>query len=113
VAKGGPKLKPTSGDQGSSTNTKPDGTSHLISTATTMPLLANYIGNRLQTIVVDKTGLTGSYDFTLDWAPNEAQDSSAPSLVTALHDQLGLRLESGKNPLEVLVIDKIERPSAN
>jgi len=113
VAKGGPKLKLTGGDESSSTNTLPDGTSHMVAANTSMAMLANYIGNRLGAMVVDKTGLTGVYDFKLDWAPDERPDSSAPSLVTALRDQLGLRLESGKNPVEVLVIDSIERPSAN
>lgn len=113
VAKGGPKVKLTGGEESSSTNTLPDGTSHLIATNTSMAMLASYIGNRLGAMVVDKTGLAGVYDFKLDWAPDERPDSTAPSLVTALRDQLGLRLESGKNPIEVLVIDKIERPSAN
>jgi len=113
VAKGGPKLKLTGGDESSATNTTADGTSHLAATNTTMALLASYIGNRLGAIVVDGTGLAGAYDFKLDWAPDESPDSAAPPLVTALRDQLGLRLESGKNPVEVLVIDKIERPSEN
>lgn len=58
-------------------------------------------------IVVDKTALTGSYDFTLDWAPEETQDSSAPSLVTAIQEQLGLRLESQKAPVDVLLVDAL------
>jgi uncharacterized protein (TIGR03435 family) len=60
--------------------------------------------------VLDRTGISGVYDFTLDWIPDE----SAPSLFTALQEQLGLRLEAQKGSVEVLVVDSMERkPSAN
>ena len=71
------------------------------------------VGGRL---VVDKTGLTGKYDFTLRWTPDTIQsaDSDAgPSLFTALQEELGLRLESTKAPVDVLVIDQVELPTAN
>jgi uncharacterized protein (TIGR03435 family) len=71
------------------------------------------VGNRLARIVVDRTGLAGSYDFTLEWAPDETSDSAVPGLVAALRDQLGLRIEAQKAPVEVLVIDRIGRPSEN
>ena len=64
-------------------------------------------------LVVDKTGLATPYDFTLDWFVSTATDATGPSLFTALQEQLGLRLEPAKGPVEVLVIDHIERPSAN
>jgi uncharacterized protein (TIGR03435 family) len=59
--------------------------------------------------------LTGneSYDFTLEWARHETPDSSAPSLVAALREQIGLNPESQKSPVEVLVIDSIQRPAEN
>jgi uncharacterized protein (TIGR03435 family) len=74
--------------------------------------------------VVDKTGLSGRYDFDLEWTPDESQfggalgapastDGSRPGLFAALQQQLGLRLEATKGPVEVLVIDQIERPSEN
>jgi uncharacterized protein (TIGR03435 family) len=73
--------------------------------------------------VVDRTGLGGKYDFDLEWTPDETQfdgqgppaspDSTAPDLFAALQRQLGLRLEATKGPVEVLVIDKVERPTAN
>jgi uncharacterized protein (TIGR03435 family) len=88
-------------------------TAQLVATATSMEMLAGYLGNRLGAIVVDKTGLTGSYDFTLEWSPDTAQDAAAPSLVTAVREQLGLRLEQQKQPVSVLVIDGIERPTEN
>jgi len=66
--------------------------------------------------VVDRTGLKGLYDFTLEWTPDrpEGQDNPGPSLFTALQEQLGLKLESVKAPVEVLVVDSVEkRPSGN
>lgn len=73
--------------------------------------------------VVDKTGLTGRYDFDLDWAPDETQfggglpaasaDAPSPPLFTAVEEQLGLRLMAAKGPVEALVVDRAEPPSAN
>jgi len=60
--------------------------------------------------ILDRTGLTGAYDLTLKWDPT---DATGPSLFTAIQEQLGLKLESTKAPVEVLVIDHIERPSEN
>ena len=83
------------------------------------------VGGRM---VLNETGLNDRYDFTLHWTPEIpattipegqtppsqlAPDSSAPSLFTALQEQLGLRLESTKAPVDVLVIDYIEKPSPN
>ena len=72
--------------------------------------------------VIDRTGLTGAYSFTLRWStdelsavpetPTREQDKS-PSIFTALREQLGLRLDSTKGPLEVIVIDRAEKPSEN
>jgi uncharacterized protein (TIGR03435 family) len=77
--------------------------------------------------VVDQTGLTGRYDFTLEWfdetgafgprppapAPGAAADPQGPSFLEALRDQLGMKLESTRAPVQFLVIDHIERPSEN
>lgn len=73
--------------------------------------------------VVDKTGLEGTFDFTLEWAPESrtatASDAPAPSVpagptaIEALRDQLGLKLVSTKAPLRILIVDKVERPSEN
>lgn len=66
--------------------------------------------------VVDKTGLTGIYDIDLTWTPDSTEAStelSGPSLFTAIQEQLGLKLEAGKGPVEVIVVDSAEKPSAN
>jgi uncharacterized protein (TIGR03435 family) len=66
--------------------------------------------------VVDETGLPGRYDFTLKWTPYNSQinePNAAPDIFTAVQEELGLKLEATKGPADVLVIDHIERPSAN
>ena len=75
--------------------------------------------------VVDRTGLSGAYDFDLEWTADETQfggllhmtapadDIPKPDLFAAMRQQLGLRLEASKGPAEVLVIDHVERPSDN
>lgn len=63
--------------------------------------------------VLDRTGLTGVYDIELKWTPLPDPNSDNVSIFTAVQEQLGLRLESGAAPLDVLVIDHIERPSEN
>jgi uncharacterized protein (TIGR03435 family) len=115
AAKSGPKLKAATEDEASGTNSSGGGAgpSQLIATATSMELLAGYVGNRLGQIVLDKTGLAGAYDFTLKWTSDETPNSPAPSLVTALREQLGLRVETQKHPVEVLVIDNLDKPSEN
>ncbi|MGB7759203.1 MAG: TIGR03435 family protein [Bryobacteraceae bacterium] len=114
VAKGGPKLKPKGEGEPSGMNTSGGPReSHLIATATSTELLAAYVGNRLNRTVVDQTGLSDSYDFTLNWAPDETAESVVPPLITALREQLGLSLRSQKGPVGVLVIDSLSKPSEN
>jgi uncharacterized protein (TIGR03435 family) len=76
-------------------------------------------------VVLERTGLSGLFDFDLDWTPDQLPrqppddpeplriDPNGPTLFTALQEQLGLKLESGKGPVEVLVIDRAEKPSAD
>jgi uncharacterized protein (TIGR03435 family) len=86
------------------------------------PMLSRLLGRT----VVDKTGLKGKYDVDIEWtfdeaiviqlppdAPKPASDGAGPSIFTALQEQLGLKLESQKGPVEVLVIDRAEKPSEN
>jgi uncharacterized protein (TIGR03435 family) len=78
--------------------------------------------------VVDQTGLTDRYDFNLEWAPDQSQFASfgvhipapnaddpnpLPSLYSALQEQVGLKMETTKANVDVMVIDHIEKPSAN
>jgi uncharacterized protein (TIGR03435 family) len=64
---------------------------------------------------IDRTGLKGQYDITLKWASQRdpSEEAAGPSLFSALEDQLGLKLESTKAPVDVLVIDSIEKPTPN
>lgn len=79
-----------------------------------MATFAIALAGKLGRSVVDRTGLTGFYDFVVTWTPDEEQTNSpGPSLFTAIQEQLGLRLESTKGPVEILVIDHAEKPSEN
>ena len=63
-----------------------------------------------------KTGLTGRYDFRLQWTPDgvaTAATDAPPDLFTAIEEQLGLKLQAAKGPVETLVIDHVEQPTAN
>jgi bla regulator protein BlaR1 len=91
---------------------------------TTMELIADALPSlgRLGRPVVDRTGLSGKFDFRLEWTPepngsppnaDTQPDLQGPTFLQALHDQLGLKLKSTKGPIRTLVIDHIERPSEN
>jgi uncharacterized protein (TIGR03435 family) len=83
--------------------------------------LISMLGPQAGRPIINKTNLTGTYDFSLKFVPvaNTAAglDSNAeptgPSFFTALEEQLGLKLESSKGPVEVLVIDSVQKPSEN
>ena len=86
----------------------------IVGRATEMVVLASMLGRPLGAPVVDKTGIKGTYDFELNFAPVESPDSSLPSIFTAIKEQLGLKLESQKVPLQMLVIDNCQRvPTEN
>ena len=76
-----------------------------------MTRLATALGTPLGRIILDRTGLAGTFDVDLAWTPNQSADTSGPSLFTALQEQLGLKLESTRGPVEVLVIDRVEQPT--
>jgi uncharacterized protein (TIGR03435 family) len=93
-----------------------------------MQMLVINLANSMDRPVLDRTGLTGTYDFKLEWSPDAQGPSSiaaaggeapllpdpnGPSLFAALQEQLGLRLEPQKAPVEILVIDRAARPSEN
>jgi uncharacterized protein (TIGR03435 family) len=89
----------------------------------TLSTLAGQLSSILGRAVIDKTGLTGIFNFQIRWTPEDdsaqsgspaaTSDTAAPSLFTAIQEQLGLRLESGRGPVELLIIDRVEKPSAN
>src|SRR5208283_4735022 len=84
-------------------------------------LLAEELSKEVGRSVVDRTGIAGRYDLTVKWTPDDRVPSadgsdasrSGPSLYTAIQEQLGLKLEPTRGPVEVLVIDHIEKPSEN
>lgn len=84
-----------------------------------MESLVNALGGfGLSRMVLDRTGLKGQFDFELRWTPDnlraaagQAQANDAPSIFAALQEQLGLRLESQRGPVEFLVVDRIEQPT--
>jgi uncharacterized protein (TIGR03435 family) len=132
IAKGGPKLNQadpdnlyTNGIKGpagvAGTGSILTGSGQVIGQGVSLSMLATNLSYQFDRTVVDKTGLTGKYDFTLKWAPEQSSglangappDASGPSIFTAIQEQLGLKLESTKGPTESLIVDHIERPSAN
>jgi uncharacterized protein (TIGR03435 family) len=122
IAKGGPKLKATEAPKDGPRGLR-KGQGRITGMAASMPMLASRLAQQLERPVTDDTGLNGEYDFVVDYAPDSvstttdqpdaADDLSRPSIFTAVQEQLGLRLESTKGTVEVLVIDHAEKPSAN
>jgi uncharacterized protein (TIGR03435 family) len=81
-----------------------------------MRILTNLLTNLTRQTVLDRTGLTGGFDLDLRYeSPSAAADtpSDAPSIFTAVREQLGLRLEQRREPREVVVIDYVEPPTSN
>jgi uncharacterized protein (TIGR03435 family) len=125
VGKNGPKLQKAK-TKGSIAMGRGQLTAHSLSMAD----LAAHLSNQVGRVVLDKTGLQGDYNFTLKWTPEERSqqpfgpgpmaqnalpqpEANGPSIFTALQEQLGLKLESQKGPVEILVIDHVEKPTAN
>jgi uncharacterized protein (TIGR03435 family) len=90
---------------------------HLFGSRVTTGVLATMLSRQLEHDVTDETGLPGKYDFQLEWTPDSGPCPGAtadrPSIFTAVQQQLGLRLESAKGPVEILVVDHIGPPSEN
>src|SRR5688572_6631118 len=125
----GPQLKPSTQNCAAAqpgaaspcgTNTSVNDTvGRMTGTGQSMEALVNALGGfGLSRMVLDRTGLKGQFDFELRWTPDnlraaagQAQANDAPSIFAALHEQLGLRLESQRGPVEFVVIDSIERPT--
>jgi uncharacterized protein (TIGR03435 family) len=122
VAKGGSRLTPSApreddakGFGGSMHSNNGDMTARHISVAD----IVSFLTDQTHVTVIDKTGLSGRFDFEFKWQREDQGPQSglredlAPTLYTALQEQLGLKLESGKGPVTVLVVDHIAAPSEN
>ena len=119
VAAGGPKLQESKG-----MGMMRMGRGELTSQGTPLALLVEQLSLRLGRTVVDKTGLSGDYAFTLHWTPDANEDArlpvpagmaspevSGPPLIEALQDQLGLALQPASGPVQILVIDHVDKPA--
>jgi uncharacterized protein (TIGR03435 family) len=116
VAKNGPKIHPVEDGQPRTSGRA----GRFEATKIPMQHFADLLARFMHQQVVDETGLAGVFDFTLEWSPDEMKaeattsETSAPSIFTALQEQLGLKLEGRKGAVEVLVVDHIEKiPTEN
>jgi uncharacterized protein (TIGR03435 family) len=118
VAKGGPKIHPATedGSPGGGLSMRRGGAGMEISgQKVLLASLVRLLSDQARRTVLDKTGLKGSYDFKMSFAPDDPQlpESDGPSIFTALQEQLGLKLDAQKGPVEVVVIDSAQKASAN
>ena len=119
VAKGGPKLHESAAEVHTSTRI---GRGLIDGHGITMSQFALWLRDELGRPVVDSTGISGKYDFKVEWVPDEGQpnsggeapppDATGPSIFAAVQS-LGLKLKAIRGPVQVLVIDRVERPSEN
>lgn len=120
VARNGPKLEKAIADESSyiglfryDAPERPSLTYVLAGKNSTIAQLIDRLKGQLRTpAIADNTGLQGPFKFRLEFTPDDPQ-AAGPSLFVALQEQLGLKLESGKGPVEMLVIDHAERPAGN
>jgi uncharacterized protein (TIGR03435 family) len=129
VARGGPKLH-VADPAGTYANgiKMPDGSlhgailverGHIVGQQATLSSLLFVLTDFSGRPVIDQTGLTAKYDFDLRWSPDERPADPAPSatsgpgLFTALEEQLGLKLEPANGPLNIVIVEHIEKPSEN
>jgi uncharacterized protein (TIGR03435 family) len=117
VAKDGPKFKPS--QINGTTIDAGRARLHIAGSDDTIGILARELAQVLGRAVVNQTGLSGRFDLTLRWTPDDAAPLTSsppdipPDIFTAIQEQLGLKLESTKEPVPVLVIDSVEKPSPN
>jgi uncharacterized protein (TIGR03435 family) len=116
VARSGPKIHMATDNftpqSGLKMSRSTEGKTEMTATQEPMALLARMLSNQVGRPVLDKTGLKGNYDFKITFAPDLA-DTDGPSIFTALQEQLGLKLDAQRGPVEVMVIDGAEHASAN
>jgi uncharacterized protein (TIGR03435 family) len=120
VGKGGEKIARSAGDPNGPPSENENSNGGVVTmrmTNMSMGEFAPDLGYFVGRPAVDQTGLAGRYDFQLKWTADEskapADGSAPPGMFTAIQEQLGLKLEPAKAPVEVLVVDAVERPSAN
>ncbi len=114
VAKNGPKFKEHAGGGLSGIGASSDsGKAAITGTKATMARLAEYLSGQAGRPVIDHTGLKGEYDFRVEWVLDQASALIGPSIFTAMTEQLGLKLEATKGPIEKIMVDQAKRPSAN
>jgi len=128
TARNGPKLPPPIDDPSVMFSGTPSGDRTLTATSVSMPRFAEALAVPLGAIVVDRTGIEGQYNVSFQWTPDPASEprilksgepapptdaAAGPSIFTALQEKLGLRLESKKVPVEVIVIERANRPTEN
>ena len=120
VGKGGEKIAPSAGDPNGTPSENENSNGGVVTMRMTNMAMGEFapdLAYFLDRPAVDQTGLAGRYDLQLKWTADEskapADGSAPPGMFTAIQEQLGLKLEPGKAPVEVLVIDAVERPSAN
>jgi len=114
VGKSGPKMTPARDADG--TMIRGTGAGQMEFQKTSMQSLAQNLAGNMDRLVLDRTGLTGEFNFKLEWNPDLTAanaDLGRPTIFTAVQEQLGLRLESERGPVEILVIDGAARPPAN
>jgi uncharacterized protein (TIGR03435 family) len=122
VARNGPKFQPANPGEKFNESTNFSGMLTMLTLQTAqISVLTGELSSRLSCPVLDKTGLTGKYDIKLEWARDTgpsvgnatADNASGPSIFTAVQEQLGLKLQPAKAPVDVIVIDHVEHPSEN
>ena len=127
VAKGGAKLKRANPDGEVALDGKPieqgnslsaygaDGSTHLVGKSASMDRLVYSLSGRLRAPVVDRTGLTGPFDYDIVFSREDVPSDTGgpPALATALQEEMGLRLEKTRRPVDIIVVDHVEKPSAN
>ena len=110
VAKGGPNLKIANRESSTLGSILPGG---LRAPGISMDSFAAMLARPVNRPVVNQTGLAGTYEIAVDYAPEAVADSSLPSIFTALQEQLGLKLDARTIPVEMIVIDHVEHPTEN
>jgi uncharacterized protein (TIGR03435 family) len=111
ISKNGSKLKKATDDEQPGRKQRFEGGESVSEFTKASPsVIASFLATQLKQPVIDRTDLSGLFDFTLKWSPDTVADSTGPSILTALQEQLGLRVETQKISVAVIPIDHAEKP---